>query len=121
LRALGKTPNDPMLRTMTPIQWKLCYYNVLGDEREANKKISDLVDFALRIFVGQPGGEGENPNPSQEASVGQEPSTRRPDIHYTITGGHGEAIGVRKVMSTEFDKIIESGGQYKGFETEEKK
>jgi hypothetical protein len=119
MRALGKTPNDPLLQKMTPIQWKLCMHNVIEDEKEVNEKIKDLVDVAVKIFVGNPkpeeAGEGTG-LPTVEGYVGQEPTKANPDISFKV----GD-VSMRKVMSTEFDKIVQSGGKYEGFKTEDVK
>ena len=118
MRALGKTPNDPLLQKMSPIQWRLCELNVIEDEKETNEKIRTLVDIAIRMFCGSPDKEkgSEKVYSVTEGYVGQEPTMKNPDVSYTIQGTHGEQIGIRKIMSTEFDKIIESGGKYQGFE-----
>ena len=107
MRALGKTPNDPLLLAMTPIQWKLCMHNVVEDEKENNKKIRDLVDIGIKVFCGTPETQSKEAAGSKEGFVGQDPDNVNPDIHYTIKGGHGEEIGIHKIMSTEFDKIID--------------
>lgn len=118
MRALGKTPNDPLLQKMTPIQWKLCMHNVEEDEKELNEKIRDLVDIAVKIFVGspKPKEEGEATEfPTVEGYVGQEPTRANPDVSFKV----GDNVSIRKVMSTEFDKIVASGGKYEGFKVEE--
>jgi hypothetical protein len=92
--------------------------NVIEDEIETNKKINTLVDIAARLLVGAPQGEAEGKTPQEEGYVGQEPNKNHPDVHYTVEGGHGEQIGIHKVMSTEFDKILESGGKYQGTKVE---
>jgi hypothetical protein len=109
MRALGKTPNDPLLRTMSPIQWRICVLNAIEDEKEANKKIYNLTKLAIKMFTATPEGEGEGKEGSVE-SVGQKVEDDRLD--YTENG-------VRHVRSSEFDKILASGGKYKGFQTEE--
>jgi hypothetical protein len=86
------------------------------DEEELNKKISDLVDIAIRIFVGNPEKtEGTEEN-SADGYIGKNPSKEKPDIYYENNG-----TSVRKVLSTEFDEIIKSGGKYSGFGAEELK
>jgi len=116
MRVLGKTPNDPLLQKMSPIQWQMCILNVVQDEEELNKKISDLVDIAIRIFVGNPEKtEGTEEN-SADGYIGKNPSKEKPDIYYENNG-----TSVRKVLSTEFDEIIKSGGKYSGFGAEELK
>ena len=97
--------------------------NSIEDEKETNNKIRDLVDIAVRMFVGSPKKEGEEevPQISQEVTVGQEPNQAKPDVNYIVQGARGEQIGIRKIMSTEFDKILNSGGKYKGFGVEEVK
>ncbi len=112
MRALGKTPNDPLLQKMTPIQWHMCMMNVIEDEKENNKKISDIVDIAVRLFAVSP--EGDNIG-GQEGYIGIEPSVEKPDISYRDNNAN-----VRKVLSTEFDKIIASEGKYKGFDVDTK-
>ena len=115
MRALGKTPNDPLLKSMSPIEWKLAMLNIIEDEKETNDKIKNLVDLAVRIFVGPPKEKGESEPESliKNGYVGQEPTKDNPDIKFNA-GGHQ----IRKVMSTEFDKILQSGGKYKGFGAE---
>ena len=118
MRALGKTPNDPLLQKMSPLQWRLCYFNVIEDDKETNQRIRDLVDLGIKVFCGSPEKkEGEQPGPAQ-GYVGQDPDTNNPDIKYTINDAHGGGIEIHKVMSTEFDKIVESGGKYRGFKSE---
>ena len=116
MRALGKTPNDPLIQKMSPVQWKLCFLNVLEDEIEADKKIRDLVDIGIKMFVGSP---EKKDKVSEDGFVGQEPTTTHPDINYVVKGTHGEETGIRKIMSTEFDRILKSGGKYQGFECKE--
>ena len=121
MRALGKTPNDPLLQKMSPLQWRLCYFNVIEDEKETNKRIRDLVDLGIKVFCGSPEEKekgDETPGPTQ-VQIGQDPDTRNPDIKYTVPDAHGGGIEIHKVMSTEFDKIVESGGKYQGFEVVE--
>ena len=116
MRALGKTPNDPLLKTMTPIQWRLAELNVIEDEKENNEKIKNIIDLGIRLFAGSP--EQENTAgtvPTQQAQIGEEPTMNKPDISYTIPTANGGDISVRRIVSTEFDKIFESGGKYKGF------
>jgi hypothetical protein len=113
MQALGKTPNDPLLQKMSPIQWQLCILNVIEDEKDLNKKISDLVDIAIRLLAGSPEGTGESQSATPDGYVGANPSIEKPDVHYEVNGA-----SVRKVLSTEFDEIIKSGGQYSGFKIE---
>lgn len=120
MRALGKTPNDPLIQSMSKTQWRVCINNVLEDEKETNEKIKTIIDIAIKIFVGSP--EKDKPKtPTREGYVGQEPNKENPDVSYTVHGTHGEQIEIHKIMSTEFDKIVASGGKYKGFEVEENK
>lgn len=114
MRALGKTPNDPLIQKMSPIQWQMCILNVDEDETELNKKISDLVDIAVRIFVGNPDKAETEVDIKSDGYVGMNPSVLKPNVYYEVNGA-----SVRKVLSTEFDEIIKSGGKYGGFKVEE--
>lgn len=116
MRALGKTPNDPLLHKMSAIQWRMCVLNVMEDEDEANKKISDLVDIAIRVFVGNPDKTEEAEGETQSGYIGKEPSINNP----VVASQEGDK-SVKKVLSTSFDKILESGGKYEGFAVEEVK
>jgi len=96
----------------------MCQNNVLEDEKELNEKIKTIIDIAIKVLVGNP--EPKNPkSPVKEGYVGQEPTIDNPNVSYTVHGGHGEQIEIHKIMSTEFDRIVESGGKYKGFGVEE--
>jgi len=114
MRALGKTPNDPLIQKMSPIQWQMCILNVNEDEIELNKKISDLVDIAIRIFVGNPDKAETEVDMKPDGYIGTNPSIMKPDVYYEENGK-----SIRKVLSTEFDEIIKSGGKYGGFKAEE--
>ena len=114
MRALGKTPNDPLIQKMSPIQWQMCILNVAEDETELNKKIRDLVDVAIQIFVGNPEGTEATQETKTDGYIGTNPSIAKPDVYYEENGK-----SVRKVLSTEFDEIIKSGGKYGGFKAEE--
>ena len=113
MRALGKTPNDPLIQKLSPIQWQMCMLNVAEDENELNKKIRDLVDIAIKIFVGNPEGK-ETDNTNVDMYVGANPSIAKPDVYYEENGK-----SIRKVLSTEFDEIFKSDGKYGGFKTDE--
>ena len=117
MRALGKTPNDPLVASMSKFQWRMCIHNVLEDDKETNEKIRNIIDIAVKILVGNPEPKKDG-KLSKEGFVGQEPTNDNPDINYTVHGTHGEAIEIHKIMSTEYDRIIASGGKYKGFEVE---
>ena len=116
MRALGKTPNDPLLQKMSPIQWRMCTLNVVEDEKELNQKISDLVDIAIRIFVGNPDKAETEVDMKPDGYIGMNPSVIKPDVYYEANGQ-----SIRKVLSTEFDAIVKSGGKYEGFKVEESK
>ena len=116
MRALGKTPNDHLLQKMSSVQWKMCILNVIEDEKETREKIRDIVDIGIKMFVGSP---EKKDKVSEDGFVGQEPTTTHPDINYVVKGTHGEETGIRKIMSTEFDRILKSGGKYQGFEGKE--
>lgn len=116
MRALGKTPNDPLLQRMSPIQWQMCIVNAVEDEEDLNKKIRDLVDIAIKILVGNPDGAKESEETDTDAYISKTPNKEKPSIYYEDNG-----MSVRKVLSTEFDEILKSGGKYSGFGAEESK
>jgi hypothetical protein len=88
--------------------------NVAEDENELNKKIRDLVDIAIKIFVGNPEGKEESQEAKPDGYVGANPSIAKPDVYYEENGK-----SIRKVLSTEFDEIFKSDGKYGGFKTDE--
>jgi hypothetical protein len=104
MRALGKTPNDPMLRNMSSIQWRLCVLNVMEDEKDVNLKTRDIVGLGVKLFAGTPA-----PGEDTGRSVGESAP-----LDYMENG-------VRYIRSSEYDKIIQSGGKYQGFGAEEVK
>lgn len=116
MRALGKTPNDPLIHKMSDIQWKMCILNVIEDEIEQNKKIRDLADLAVKLFVGSPEGGEENKDDFVGGTDGNNPSQQNPVVQYTS----GDT-NIKKVRSTAFDEIVKSGGKYQGFIVEEDK
>ena len=95
---------------MTKVQWRFCMMNVIEDERKEVTKINDCLDFFYRIFVGDPDKSTEQdnsiPNKTDDVPV------KDLDVSYTTSDG-GREISVRKVQSSEFDKIMNNPEEYR--------
>lgn len=108
LRGLGKTPNDPFVKKMNSTQWRFCMLNIIEDEKEQDKKINDCLKFIARIWVGEPKGKDSK----IEDNGGSTKGNNDLDVSYTTSDG-GREISVRKVVSSEFDKIMNNPDEYK--------
>ena len=117
MRALGKTPNDPLIQKMSPAQWHTCILNVIEDEKESNEKTRTILDFFGKMLCGEPKKEEdvevpEITNYSKEAQLGEEPTLQNPDITMKYQDGTRN-VEIRKVVSTEFDKMMRNPEKYR--------